>query len=382
MSAVFRARTLASLAEISAEAWDGLFGAAYPFTRHGFLHALEAHGCVGRGTGWEPCHLVLEDAAGLAAAMPLYRKRHSYGEFVFDFAWAEAAHRLGARYYPKLLCAVPFTPATGPRVAARSPQARRRLLAHAAGLLGPQLGSLHALFLQDDDAAAAAELGWLERHDIQFHWRNRGDADFEGFLARLTHDKRKKIRRERRRVAEAGIGFEWRRGDELDEAQWARVYALYGNTYEERGQAPYLTPAFFLDYGRRPGTPLRLVLAHEGGTLVAVALTVIGGDTLYGRHWGCAEKYDGLHFETCYYQGIEWCLAEGLARFDAGAQGAHKLARGFEPVITRSAHVLQAPRLAGAVADFLERERAAVAQHAALLATHSPYRTEVSAQDG
>jgi len=255
-------------------------------------------------------------------------------------------------------------------------QARRFALAHAASLLGPGARSLHALFLDDDGAAATTELGWAERHDIQFHWCNRGDTSFEGFLARLTHDKRKKIRRERRRVAESGIAFEWRRGDELDEAQWTRVYALYGNTYEERGQAPYLTLEFFLDYARRPGTPVRLVLAREGAALVAVALTLVGGDTLYGRHWGCAEKYDGLHFETCYYQGIELCLAEGLARFDAGAQGAHKLARGFEPVITRSAHVLQDPRLARGVADFLARERAAVARQRVLLAEHSPYRDE------
>lgn len=382
MSAVLRPRLLGSLGEISAEAWDGLFAAPYPFTRHAFLHALEAHGCVGGATGWEPSHLVVEDGAGLAAAMPLYRKRHSYGEFVFDFAWADAAHQAGVPYYPKLLCAVPFTPVTGPRVAARSAEARRFALEHAANLLGPGASSLHALFLDPEDADAAGGLGWAERRDIQFHWRSRGDAGFEGFLARLSSDKRKKIRRERRRVAEAGIGFEWRRGDELDEAQWAQVYALYGNTYEERGQAPYLTRDFFLDYARRPGTPVRLVLAREGRTLVAMALTFAAGGTLYGRHWGCAEKFDGLHFETCYYQGIERCLAEGLARFDAGTQGAHKLARGFEPVITRSAHVLREPRLARAVAAFLERERTAVARRQALLAEHSPYRMEATAQDG
>lgn len=380
-AAGLRARTLASLREISAEAWDALFPASYPFTRHAFLLALEAHGCVGAARGWEPCHLVLEDDAGVAAAMPLYRKHHSWGEFVFDFAWADASHQLGVPYYPKLLCAVPYTPASGPRVGARSEADRRHALGHAAALLGQGPGSLHALFLDRPDAEAAAELGWAQRHDVQFQWHNRGDADFEGFLARLSHDKRKKIRRERRRVAEAGIRFEWRRGEELDEAQWARVYDLYANTYEERGQAPYLTPAFFLDYGRRPGTPLRLVLASEGSRCVAVALTFAGGDTLYGRHWGCAERFDGLHFETCYYQGIELCLVERLARFDAGTQGAHKLARGFEPVITRSAHVLKDPRLARGVAAFLAHERAAIARRHALLAAHSPYR-EATVHDG
>jgi predicted N-acyltransferase len=376
-------RLLSRIADIPAPSWDALFDSPYPFTRHAYLAALEAHGCVGLRAGWEPCHLVLEDDAGLAAAMPLYRKHHSYGEFVFDFAWAEAAHRLGAPYYPKLLCAVPFTPVTGPRLAARSDAARRELLAACATLAADAgLSSVHALFLEDADADAAVAAGWLERHDVQFHWHHRGDATFDDFLARLSHDKRKKIRRERRKVAEAGITFEHRAGADLDEAQWAEVYALYGNTYEERGQAPYLSLPFFLDYGRRPGSPVRLVLARDGRRLIAVALTLVAGDTLYGRHWGCAERYDGLHFETCYYQGIELCLVERLAHFDAGAQGAHKLARGFEPRITRSAHRLADARLARAVESFLERERAAVARHQSLLAEHSPYRSEAVAQDG
>ena len=379
-----RARVLSGLREVEAASWDALFPADYPFTRHAFLKALEDHGCVGSRTGWEPCHLVLEDAAGaLAAAMPLYRKRHSYGEFVFDFSWARAAQQLRLPYYPKLLCAIPFTPATGPRFGAREPGLRAALLEAAVRLWEDSAtSSLHALFLEEQDAPAAA--GWLARHDVQFHWQRRSGADsFEGFLAQLSHDKRKKIRRERRQVAEAGIRFEWRRGDELDEAQWQRVYALYSNTYDERGQPPYLTPEFFLDYGRRAGTPLRLILGYDGGKEpMAVAITLAGGDTLYGRHWGCAEKYRGLHFETCYYQGIELCFAEGLSRFDAGTQGPHKLARGFEPVLTRSAHRLADPRLAKAVAAYLDAERAGIAQHREALAEHSPYRHEVSGCDG
>jgi hypothetical protein len=377
-----RARQVAGLRGIEEAQWDALFPPGYPFTRHAFLKALEDHGCVGADTGWEPCHLVLEDAAGtLAAAMPLYRKHHSYGEFVFDFAWARAAQRLRAPYYPKWLCAIPFTPSTGPRLGARSAEARAALLEAAATLWGRSgLSSVHALFLDDADAAAATAAGWLARHDVQFHWSRRGAASFEDFLGQLSHDKRKKIRRERRQVAEAGIRFEWRRGDELDEAQWARVYALYGNTYEERGQPPYLTPGFFLDYGRRPDTPLRLMLGYEAGAAepMAVAITLAGDDTLYGRHWGCAEKYRGLHFETCYYQGIELCLAQGLSRFDAGTQGPHKLARGFEPVLTRSAHRLADPRLAEAVRTFLAGERTAVARHLETLAGHSAYRSEAA----
>jgi uncharacterized protein len=248
------ARLLPRIRDVPAAAWDALFPPSYPFTRHAFLAALEDHGCVGGRTGWEPCHLVIEQDGGLAAAMPLYRKRHSYGEFVFDFGWADASQRLGRPYYPKLVCAVPFTPVTGPRIGALTPAARQQALAHAAGL--PEAGSassIHALFLDAEDAAAAAD-GWLERHDLQFHWRNRGDRTFAEFVARLSHDKRKKILRERRRVSEAGIRFEWLAGEALSEAQWAEVYALYGNTYEERGQAPYLTPGFFLDYARRPGS--------------------------------------------------------------------------------------------------------------------------------
>lgn len=370
--------------DVPAAAWDTLHASPYPFARHAFLAALEDHGCVGRDTGWEPCHLVLDGPDGtLAGAMPLYRKRHSYGEFVFDFAWADAAGRAGLPYYPKLLCAIPFTPVTGPRFAAVSAPAREALLAALERAREDEgLSSAHALFLDEADAEAARAAGWLERHDVQFHWHGRGDATFEDFLARLSHDKRKKIRRERRKVAEAGITFERRAGDELGEAEWAEVYALYGNTYEERGQAPYLTLPFFLDYGRRPGSPVRLILARAGARLVAVAVTLAAGDTLYGRHWGCAGRYDGLHFETCYYQGIELCLAEGLAHFDAGAQGAHKLARGFEPVVTRSAHRLADARLARAVGAFLERERAVVAQRQSLLAEHSPYRSEAAAHDG
>jgi len=376
-----RSRVLASLREVDEKSWDALFPAAYPFTRHAFLKALEDHGCVGPHAGWEPSHLVLEDDAGVAAAMPLYRKRHSYGEFVFDFGWARAARQLGVPYYPKWLCAIPFTPAAGPRLGARDAAARAALLAAAdQAWRDARVSSMHALFLDGADAQVAADAGWLARHDVQFHWHRREAGSFDEFLAQLSHDKRKKIRRERRQVSEAGIRFEWRRGDELDEAQWARVFALYANTYEERGQPPYLTPGFFLDYGRRPGTPLRLVLGFDGGAEpMAVALTLAGGDTLYGRHWGCAEKYRGLHFETCYYQGIELCLAEGLSRFDAGTQGPHKLARGFEPVLTRSAHRLADERLAAAVAAFLAEERSEVARRQSQLAEHSAYRHETAA---
>ena len=371
-----RVRHLERASALPAAVWDGFFPVAYPFTRHAFLNALEQHGCASPETGWSACHAVLEDEDGTVAGVaPLYLKAHSYGEFVFDFSWAEASQRIGKHYYPKLLNAVPFTPSTGPRLGARDAAARTALAeALPAIARGNRLSSLHALFLQQQDLAALDSAGCLERNDVQFHWRNRGYADFAGFVARLSSDKRKKLLRERRRVAEAGLRFEVRAGDELDSAAWERVYALYSNTYEERGQAPYLSLEFFLDYGQAGGTPVRLILAYDGERLVAVAITVQGGDTLYGRHWGAAERYHSLHFETCYYQGIEWCIRQGLQCFDAGAQGEHKLARGFEPVRTRSAHWLADPRLHQAVAQSLRRERAWVEQRGEALAEHSPFR--------
>src|SRR5581483_10098606 len=376
MAEEFRLRHLDSASALPAEVWNRFFPADYPFTRHEFLAALETHGCATATTGWTPCHAVMEDASGdLAGLAPLYLKAHSYGEFVFDFSWAEASQRIGRRYYPKLLNAVPFTPATGPRLGARDELARGALAAALPQVArGNKLSSAHALFLAPDDLQALRGAGCLERNDVQFHWRNHGYEDFAGFVARLSSDKRKKLLRERRRVAEAGLRFEVRSGEELDTAAWERVYALYANTYGERGQDPYLSLEFFLDYGQAAGTPVRLVLAYEGQRLVAVAITVLGGDTLYGRHWGAAERYHSLHFETCYSQGIDWCIRQGLACFDAGAQGEHKLARGFEPVTTRSAHWLAEPRLHQAVANALARERAWVEARGEALAEHSPYR--------
>ncbi|HUS24160.1 MAG TPA: GNAT family N-acetyltransferase [Candidatus Binatia bacterium] len=366
-------RILPRIAGVPASQWDALFDPGYPFTTHAFLDALERSGSVAPAKGWEPRHLLLERDGVPVAAMPCYAKAHSWGEFVFDFAWADAAGRLGLRYYPKLLCAAPFTPATGPRLGARSAGDRDALLA-AAQREAEGFSSMHLLFLEPAEAQTCASAGLLARHDVQFHWHRGAESDFAGFAARLTHDKRKKIVRERRRVAEAGLRFETLPGDALDEAQWHAVYRLYASTYDERGQAPYLTPEFFLDYGRRAGTPIRLILARDGGALVAVAITFVGGDTLYGRHWGCAERHHSLHFETCYYQGIELCLREGLRRFDAGAQGAHKLARGFDPVLTRSAHAIADPRLRSAVAAFLARERRWIERQQRALDEHRPYR--------
>lgn len=330
--------------------------------------------------GWTPQHLLLEDAQGhVAGAMPRYLKHHSYGEFVFDFAWADASHRLGRPYYPKWLCAVPFVPSTGPRLGAASPAARTALveaLDDADQALAAS--SQHVLFASDHDAASLRAAGFLERHDVQFQWHNAGYARFEDFLARLNSEKRKKLLRERRRIAEAGIGFEVVRGRDLEARDWDLAYRLYAHTYDERGQAPYYTPEFLFDVGRHADLDLRLIFAIHERRRVAMAMLLVGGDTLYGRHWGAEAHYHSLHFECCYYQGIELCIRERLQRFDAGTQGAHKHARGFEPVQTRSLHRLHDPRLHAAVADYLARERQAVAAHRTEFMHHTPYRADTA----
>lgn len=373
-----RVRHLARIAEVPAAAWDALFPSGYPFIRHDWLRALEEHGCATPDAGWTPCHLVLEDAQGLAAAAPLYLKAHSWGEFVFDFGWAEGAAQAGIRYYPKLLSAVPFTPSAGPRFGARDPEAREALLSRLSTLSGQAgVSSWHALFLPETDAESLARLGALGRQDVQFHWRNRpetGYADFEDFLAALSHDKRKKIRQERRKLDGAGLRFETLPGEAFSEAEWAQLHALYANTYEERGQPPYLSLGFFLDYARKPGSPVRVTVARDGPRTVAMALLLQDRKQLYGRHWGTAERHDGLHFETCYYQGVQHCIREGLERYDAGTQGEHKLARGFDPVMTHSVHSISDPRLAQAVARALSRERALVQARFAALQAHRAYR--------
>lgn len=373
-----RLRHLARIADVAAECWDSLFEARYPFTRHAYLRALEDSGSAGPETGWTPCHALLEDEAGqLRAAAPLYLKSHSYGEFVFDFSWAEAAHRGGLRYYPKLVTAVPFTPAVGPRIGARHVTDAAALLAALVQLPQPAGASgWHGLFVPPQLAANADAHGLLHRHDVQFQWHNAAEphADFAAFLATLSRDKRKKILQERRKVASAGLHFETLPATQFSAAEWQTLYALYANTYEERGQPPYLTQAFFEGFVSQPGSPFWVTVAREGPQLVAMALLVAGGDTLYGRHWGAAARYDGLHFETCYYQGVDYCIRHRLSRYDAGAQGEHKLARGFNPVLTTSLHRLADERLHAAVARALDHERGWIQARFESLRDRSAYK--------
>lgn len=371
-------RHLGRIADIDAARWNALFDAGYPFTQHAYLAALEDSGSATPERGWTPCHLIGEDDTGqLVAAAPLYLKAHSWGEFVFDFSWADAAQRAGLPYYPKLLTAVPFTPAAGPRLGAGDAESRRALLRALCGLpLQAGFSSWHGLFMAEDELDTRGAHAPLLRQDVQFQWRNAPEpyADFTQFLAALSREKRKKIQQERKKVAGLGWHFETLPGDAFSEAEWVALYALYANTYEERGQPPYLTLAFFHAYAMQPGTPVRVTVARHEGRFMAMALLVQGKNTLYGRHWGSLGFHDGLHFETCYYQGIDYCIRQGLSRYDAGAQGEHKLARGFDPVMTHSLHQFAEPRFAAAVSAALARERRLVGQRLAELQTHSAYK--------
>jgi predicted N-acyltransferase len=378
-----QSRLITSIRDVSPGDWNALTDSGYPFTAYDFLDALEQNDCVGEARGWQPAHLLLEEDGQLIGAAPSYLKYHSMGEFVFDWAWADAYRQLGLNYYPKLLSAVPFSPVTGPRLLARSAYAKAGLakaLRQQCESLG--ISSAHALFVGEEDSLSLERAGFMPRHDCQYHWYNDGYGDFDGFLAALSASKRKKIRRERRRVAEAGINLECHYGGNMSEALWRVVYAFYADTYHIRGQRPYLNWAFWLDLAERMGERLVIFIAYHHGEPVAAALTVRGSDTLYGRHWGCAQDYHSLHFEACYYQGIEYCIQHGLTRFDAGAQGPHKLNRGFMPVRTCSAHWVADARLREAIGDFLSRERDMMAGHMQERRRHSPYKSSPEQGDG
>lgn len=347
-----------SIVDIPAHAWNALLDTGQPFVQHGFLAALEASESVCPADGWQPAHAILEDDDGrLIGAAPLYEKRHSYGEFVFDFAWANAYAQLGLDYYPKLVNAIPFTPVTGPRLLARDAAARGELAGYLARLPEASgMSSLHTLFGDSPDIDALEENGAIARRGCKYLWYNRGYRHFDDFLARLSAKRRKEIRRERRRMREAGVRIDVRRPGEIDAQLWDTLYAFYGRTYAIRGQAPYLTRAFFDELGQRLGDQVLFFIAWHRDRPVGMAFMMRGDDTLYGRHWGCEMDYHSLHFETCYYAGIEYCIEHGLACFDAGAQGEHKIRRGFEPLATWSHHVIADPRLREAVADFCARE--------------------------
>ncbi len=372
-------RVLERIGEVPAPQWNALAG-DYPFLQHEFLSALERTGCVSARTGWIPQHLVLMDAHGLAAAAPLYRKEHSWGEFVFDFAWARAAQQRGLAYYPKLVCAVPFTPATGPRLLCRADlpasSLHARLLEWMRGEAETgHVSSVHGLFLDEAGRAACERAGWLLRRDCHFQWHNEGYRDFEDFLQRFSAEKRKKARRERRRVAEQGIEFLTLHGHELDAPTIERVHAFHALTFMRHGHVPYLNRACFAELARTLGPRLIVKLARRGRHAIAAAVFLRSQDTLYGRYWGAEDEYHSLHFETCYYQGIDYCIEQRLARFEPGTQGEHKLARGFMPAVTWSGHFIADAPLRRAIGAYLTREGAAIDAYATEAEAHAPYKS-------
>ena len=368
-----RARWLGRLDEVDAAAWDALAGEANPFVRHAFLSGLEATGCVQPRMGWTQRHLTLWHGDALVAAAPCYVKTNSHGEFVFDHAWAHAYARYGLDYFPKLLCAVPYSPVTGPRLLARDDASRRALL----DVLRRQdagYSSVHVNFHTEAEDAAFDE-AWLSRVDVQYHWRNDvGWTDFDAFLGAMDHKHRKNIRQERAKVARAGIACRIVHGDEASDDDVRAMHGFYLQTFAEYGNRPALTLEFLHHLATTMPRSLVIVLAERDGAPIAGALCLRGGDTLYGRYWGSTEQHPGLHFETCYYQGIDYCLREGLHRFEPGAQGEHKLARGFLPALVRSRHWIAEATFREAISDWCAQEHEAIAAYAAGLRNSTPFR--------
>lgn len=370
-----------SIDELAPAHWNALAGDDAPFLRHEFLAAMEHQGCVGERFGWIPRHLALRDESGrLLAVAPCYLKYNSYGEFVFDWAWADAYARSGLQYYPKLVVASPYTPATAPRLlTGDSPERARyaQALMQGAKELAESLGvsSLHWLFTAEDETGWLHEQGLMPRLGVQFHWTNQGYECFEHLLERFSSSKRKNVRRERRRVSEAGIELRALAGSELSDAQWRTFHRLYEDTFDKRGGIPTLSLGFFQEIARTMGEQILVVLAYDRGDTVAAAFDLVGSRSLYGRHWGCFRDYHSLHFEACYYQGLDYCIANGLQRFEPGAQGEHKISRGFLPTPTFSAHQIADERFRSAIGRFLDSETAAMWEHIAELHERSPFKS-------
>jgi predicted N-acyltransferase len=387
------AEIIGRIADIDPHAWDALDATGHPFLKHAFLDALEGTNCVGADSGWIPTHLIVRDQSSgrLVAAVPQYMKTHSWGEFIFDWSWAQSYQRAGLEYYPKQLSAIPFTPVTGPRFLlhpqdAADPARALELRDMIAGVLlesARQTGAsgAHVNFTVGDDQDALERAGFMRRHDCRFLWRNRGYRSFDEFLATFRADKRKKAKRERRKIEEAGITFRTLAGEAIDAASWRAIFGFSERTFLRHGNGHYLNVEFLQRVSTAlPGT-VTVKLAERAGAPIAAAIFFEGGGGLYGRYWGSATQEDSLHFEACYYQGIEYCIAKGLQFFDPGTQGEHKLARGFEPTRTTSAHWLQHPGFREAVGRYLERERAAIDDYIESARAHLPFQRGNGGQD-
>ncbi len=357
------AEFITSLSQVDAALWDGLTGGDYPFLRHDFLLGLETTGCTTPETGWQPCHMILRDGERPVAVMPLYLKSHSYGEYVFDWSWSRAWEQSGLSYYPKLVSAIPFTPATGPRLShlpelssSEMWEAARQAVIQFAKK--QELSSWHLLFPEEEVSEHLLQSGLHQRRAAQFHWFNRDYQSFDDFLATFTSRKRKSLKRERRRVQEQGLVLETLTGEQITAENWELFHHFYQITYAKRsGHGGYLSREFFTEVAAGMNEQVVMVLARNRDEAVAAALYFRSQDTLYGRYWGCIQEFDCLHFEACYYRGIEYCIEQGIGRFDPGAQGEHKIPRGFEPVETFSNHWIADPQLNAAVGDFTRRER-------------------------
>ena len=367
-----------SIAEIDSDAWNALVGPDYPFLRHEFLELAETTGSVSPNAGWTPRHLAVYEGSNLRAAMPLYEKSHSWGEFVFDWAWAQAYQRAGLEYYPKLVAAAPYTPAPSTRLlrAQSGDDEAAAVLIESATSLAAETGcsSVHILFPTPAEVPDLERHGLLVRKDCQFHWHNRGYRDFDEFLATFTSAKRKKARRDRRRVTEAGIRFRRLRGHDMSSEDWSVVYGLIARTFMLRGSLPYFNQAFFEGIGRRLQRNVLVILAEKEGRPIAAAIFYESDRALYGRYWGSDGHYDALHFETCYYQGIDYCIETGKSMFEPGTQGEHKIARGFSPVTTWSAHWLAHPEFADAIERYLDEEGRHVERYIDIVDAHTPYK--------
>ncbi len=365
---------ITGVSQVNAQEWDALTDGS-PILSHAFLSALEATGCVGAGTGWQPYPLVVRSAGKLVGAVPLYLKGHSYGEYVFDWAWAEAFERNGLAYYPKLLAAVPFTPITGARLLSKD-AGIQALLAQVLGeqMVRHGLSSAHILFPDESAARVLQASGWMERCGVQFRWENEDFRDFEDFLSQLAHDKRKKIRQERKKIVAADIHSRKLTGNDIRRADWDFFFRCYENTYREHRSTPYLTREFFYALGERLPQNTLLIIAEQAGEPIAAAFNLFGDSTLYGRYWGATRYVPGLHFELCYYQAQEFCIAQGIRYFEGGAQGEHKLARGFLPRTTRSFHKIAHPEFAAAIKKFVEHEARGMGAYHNELEERAPYK--------
>ena len=375
-------RIVTDLQTIAAKDWARLETGGNPFLSYPFLAGLEQYGCL-QHQYWQPCHIAIEDNGALQGLLPLYVKQDSYGEFVFDWAWAEAYQRAGRRYYPKLVSAIPFTPVAGPRLlinkTADKADIQKMLIGAAVALMrGNNLSSLHFLFPAENDAAVSVEQQALQRLTCQYHWFNRGYRDFQDFTGAMTSKKRKQLLRERRAVREAGVEIERLGGADISAEQWETFYHFYCATFYKKWGEPRLTLDFFKSLGRALPAQTLLILAEKSGRYIAGAFAMRDHDTLYGRHWGCVETLPFLHFELCYYQTIEHAIRHGLRRLDAGVQGEHKLARGFSPVAMPSAHWIREADFRRAIEQNLRRETAAMTEHIEMLRGHLPYKQDAA----